>query len=398
MELAPPVAAWAWPAASWAQEGAQSFLDFCESWVGSAGSYCAGARQSTGGPLAVAWDICMPPYQATAVDVLEERRWNLGLTLLGQLTVVTCRLVTGHVGAAVVGLCVFVVGNRARCSLHSGSLTAYVVLGGGFAATDTLSLLQELLSYGTSFVAFPVGDHVVRDLSALSMVLAPVVEGLGANIAWNSYLDPTMLFTTSPCGVGAVARGPATMTIQARIAEMQRVHMPMSYAGGYRGHHGPPVGVHGHYYHPLAYHHYGGIQEEPHDAPATRAEASRPWSWLPWASARSSDAGNVAMPQYATASRASSDAGSNWGLRSPETFGAHHKEAFGAHHNHGASSRDAPYGRLSSAASDLCSEPDGCCCAQCGDEVLGRGSRGSGSYSNQVYCDSCWRSWSTGWR
>lgn len=328
----------------------------------------------------------MPPYQATAVDILEERRSHMGLALLGQLTVVVCRLLTGHLGSATMGLAVFVIGNRARCSLHSGSLTAYVMLGGGCSALDTLTLLQELLAYGTSFIALPVSGHFGQDLSAVSMLFAPLVEYSGARIAWESYLDPTMLFSAHSSHSATLSSG-HRMNIHARLSDLQRVPHPISDAIPhiYRGHSWPAsevVGHYGQYYFPPAF--------QQHVPPPSQETSF--WSWLTsssslWGHATPGrfDSSGLGPPM----SSAASDAGSNRDVRS---------EGWAPRFMNAASSRDPAYGWRTSA-SDVGSE-DGSylqswCCAQCGDDAsASKGWKGTGAYSDRIYCRACWAGWS----
>lgn len=139
-------------------------------------------------------DACLPRYQATSVDTLEQQRGRMCLALAGQLTVVTFRLVTGHFSGGAVGLFIFIVGNNARCSLRSSLLTSFIVLGTTAGALDVLDLLREILGFGTGFFALPFAEHLSQNLTAISLLLAPVTEFAGAQAAWDSYLRPSMLF------------------------------------------------------------------------------------------------------------------------------------------------------------------------------------------------------------
>lgn len=152
-----------------------------------------------------------PHYQPTYVEELELQRENLALALIGQLTVVSFRLWTGHVAGGVVGLIVFVVGNRARCSLQTSSLTAYICFSFALGALDSADLLQHLGAgltegFGTDFFALPFQTHVLQDLGAISILLAPVTEIYGAWTASGSYAKPDMFFlpqnSTVACTLG----------------------------------------------------------------------------------------------------------------------------------------------------------------------------------------------------
>lgn len=154
-----------------------------------------GAAQCCGGMRCpMIRDTCLPKYQPTTVEALEQQRGKLGMALLGQLTVVTFRLVTGHFSGGAVGLFIFVVGNNARCSLRTSLLTSYVVLGSVAGALDVLDLLKEILSFGTGFFALPFEAHLSQNLTAISLLMAPAAEFGGARSAWDSYLRPSMLF------------------------------------------------------------------------------------------------------------------------------------------------------------------------------------------------------------
>mmetsp|Transcript_89714 Transcript_89714/g.262284 ORF Transcript_89714/g.262284 Transcript_89714/m.262284 type:complete len:299 (-) Transcript_89714:43-939(-) len=153
---------------------------------------CGGVRPNFSCPMIR--ETCMPRYQSTTVEALELQRSKLALALVGQLTVVTFRLLTGHVTGTAAGLFLFVVGNNARCSLRTSLVTSYVVLGSVSGVLDVFDLLREILSFGSGFLALPFDVHLSQNLSAISLVLAPVAEIGGAHCAWDCYLRPSMLF------------------------------------------------------------------------------------------------------------------------------------------------------------------------------------------------------------
>lgn len=135
----------------------------------------------------------MPRYNPTDLQELETRRQSMLLSLTGQFTVVLFRFAVGHWSAGVIGLIVFAVGNRARCSLHNGALTSFVIMGFGCGILDGIDLVQNILSTGTGFFIFPLEKNLLQDLYAISLLLAPVSEVSGARLAWDSFLQPELL-------------------------------------------------------------------------------------------------------------------------------------------------------------------------------------------------------------
>jgi len=129
---------------------------------------------------------CMPEYRPTQDTVLELQRENLALALFGQLTVVGLRVATGHVGSGIVSLVIFALGNKARCSLQTSTLTTYVALGFSLSAVDASDLLYRAASLGTGFFVLPVEANVGTDLTSVASLLAPVAEALGAYSAWEA--------------------------------------------------------------------------------------------------------------------------------------------------------------------------------------------------------------------
>lgn len=180
--------------------GPAKALQLLGDWAGYLyGSFtCAGEYFGSSNPQDACVELCMPKYMATSVCHLEERREHLGLALAGQLIVVTCRCLSGDVGGAIVGMVIFVIGNQARCSLRVWPLTTYIVVAAPFGIIDTFSLVRSLWTLGTGFVFPTLTQHLLADLQAVSLLIAPAAEIWGASLASESYLDPTMVFLPSP--------------------------------------------------------------------------------------------------------------------------------------------------------------------------------------------------------
>eukprot|EP00931_Biecheleriopsis_adriatica_P052744 TRINITY_DN30739_c0_g1_i2.p1 TRINITY_DN30739_c0_g1~~TRINITY_DN30739_c0_g1_i2.p1 ORF type:complete len:380 (-),score=50.65 TRINITY_DN30739_c0_g1_i2:16-1128(-) len=175
--------------------GFQPLLDFGRYFTEN-GQKCFGSRHSsdeTSSGLQMVWDACFPAYHPTSVAVLEKRREDMAMALVGQLTVVCCRILTGHIGGGAVGLIVFIVGNNARCSLQASNLTCYVALGFTAGALDAFDLLQRVIAGQLHFL-LPFTANMAEDLFSISTLLAPVCEFSGASVAWNSYPSASMLF------------------------------------------------------------------------------------------------------------------------------------------------------------------------------------------------------------
>lgn len=174
--------------------------------AGSDGSFCGsgGRGGGSGHGCRKARDICLPTYFPTQVVHLEEQRQSLGLALMGQLVVVTFRVLTGSIGSAVIGSLVFVIGNQARCSLQTSSLTSFVILGYTIGALDSVELVRHVVDLRFSFFMLPFQENIITDLSAMAMLMAPIIEVLGARIAWDSYLTPSMLFIPQPSALASI--------------------------------------------------------------------------------------------------------------------------------------------------------------------------------------------------
>jgi len=140
-------------------------------------------------------DLCLPEYRATTVVELEQQRELLGLALAGQVVVIGLRLVTGQFGEGAMNLVVFVWGNRARCTLNSGTISSFVVAGSMVTCLDTFSLLHNIFSnWGFGIIAFPFEQHLGHNLTVVSALLAPLTGFLGVQSAFASMITPDMLF------------------------------------------------------------------------------------------------------------------------------------------------------------------------------------------------------------
>lgn len=181
-------------------ESLESVVGWTDYMLGTSSALCFGDRgpggksgRSCGQGMQVFREVMLPQYMATEIEELETRRQSMLLSLTGQFTVVLFRFLTGHWGSAVIGLVVFAVGNRARCSLQNTSLTSFVILGFGTGLLDSVDLLHNIVSHGTGFFVFPLEQNLLQDLWAIALALAPVAEVGGARLAWDSFLQPELL-------------------------------------------------------------------------------------------------------------------------------------------------------------------------------------------------------------
>jgi hypothetical protein len=169
---------------------------------------CCGGRGAGSGSKKMR-DICLPTYHPTQIVQLEEQRQHLGLALMGQFVMVTFRVVTGNVGGAAIGALVFIVGNQARCSLQASALTSFVILGYTLGSLDAVELIRHLASDHFDFFQLPFNEHVILDLNAMQLILAPFIEVTGARLAWDSYLTPSMMFLPQPSATQALSFHPS---------------------------------------------------------------------------------------------------------------------------------------------------------------------------------------------
>lgn len=260
------------------------------------------------------------------------------LALLGQFSVILFRLVTGHVGGGVMGLVVFVVGNQARCSLQNSTLTTYVVLGMTTGLLDLYSLLTNLLIYGPGFFALPVEPNLSRDIEAISLILAPISEILGAQMAWDSYLTPELLMLRPDAG-----------------------DMCYSMPRPWTMHHMSPS---------------AGLGMRPLQWPPQRGE-----SWFPWLESAQSSA-----PWQTSSSSQAQHAWRGYGGYTAPRARRSSAGTGGDHDGYTAGS-----GEPMQEDSSFCDNQQ---CDECGREVEAIWT-GTGSYNNHVYCNECWNSWTS---
>eukprot|EP00933_Yihiella_yeosuensis_P069758 TRINITY_DN7668_c2_g2_i2.p1 TRINITY_DN7668_c2_g2~~TRINITY_DN7668_c2_g2_i2.p1 ORF type:complete len:399 (-),score=58.87 TRINITY_DN7668_c2_g2_i2:192-1388(-) len=168
--------------------------------------------------LALAFNAANPPYRSTTVDSLESRRRILTLALFGQLSVVTCRLLTGQLGEATMGMLIFVIGNSARCTLRSSSLTVYCSIAGGCGTMDSFELLRHISDITSAFLTSSLGPHHIYNTAQVAgWILAPLAEIGGANVAYHCHLTPDMLFEAQAQAAQAQANTAGTAPTQAYV-------------------------------------------------------------------------------------------------------------------------------------------------------------------------------------
>jgi len=326
--------------------------------------FTADPRRPDDGPsgFQTVWEACFPTYNPTTVPVLEDRRQTLAVALVGQLSVVICRVLTGHLGGGAVGLIVFIVGNNARCSLQASNLTCYVALGFTVGSLDIFEVVQRLFSADLLF-QFPFTEFLARDLSTVGMVLAPVVEMAGARTAWDCYLSPSMLFESQ----GSYA-------------------MPPMASYGWHPQH-PPIFFPPHQAGPMR-----SLQMPYVDPMRTRMPTSEgvfdgqmPWSsmfagWPGWMDATIQSSSATAMD--------SDNAGGY-----PSHY-AMPRRSFGSYGDAAASSsRERPNSMSPPKPRSNEVQVD---CSECGGIVPPyHGRLGTGEFTGKVYCGNCWSMWSS---
>jgi len=339
-------------------------------------------------------ETVMPTYVPTQVEELESNRLRLGLALCGQVTVVCCRLLTGHIGASCIGAIVFVVGNKARCSLISSSLTSYVILGFLVGTLDTVDLVQNAATLGSSFFLFPLQAHLFEDLSALSLVLAPVSEFGGVRVAWESYIQPAYLRQQAHASSYDEPRG-------------ARGDETMPYMHGHTATVGPPV-VHGGA--PVVYVPVDGAFLHGAGFPVWEAGASIPRALGPqhavgkgWGGGSTWERERCDWPFSPRSTQREPfpqaigwDGSDDDAPRPPISRGvkiSRQRRSRGSEST-GASSGDAPPGHALRAARARDLDEDVAVCVQCNAEIQRPECwRGTGAYANQAYCSACWNDW-----
>eukprot|EP00930_Biecheleria_cincta_P043632 TRINITY_DN29949_c0_g1_i1.p1 TRINITY_DN29949_c0_g1~~TRINITY_DN29949_c0_g1_i1.p1 ORF type:complete len:375 (+),score=47.82 TRINITY_DN29949_c0_g1_i1:55-1125(+) len=330
-------------------------------------SYFFGGKSGNGedGPgLREIIEACCPTYLPTSVAKLEKNRQTMGLALAGQLSVVMCRVLTGHLGGGVVGLFVFVVGNNARCSLQASNLTLYVVLGTCVGAMDIFDLFQRLVG-GVSLVALPFLDNMAQDLEAMSLFLAPVFEVGGARVAWDSYLSPAMLFEAS-----APNSSHAPMSSTANWFGSP-IFMPQMLQGS-QLQSMPPM--------------YEGNPME------TRMPVMQQVSGWPMESMFAGWPGFDARTRHDNRSSCAEDHSQGgggtwtWNNESDRSHGYRSQHGYWSRSTFPSSSQEAPFRNRTNSVDTVCCQCDMHVSAQ-------NGWLGTGEYAGQVYCTVCWQNW-----
>eukprot|EP00443_Scrippsiella_acuminata_P003687 CAMPEP_0115366050 /NCGR_PEP_ID=MMETSP0270-20121206/104602_1 /TAXON_ID=71861 /ORGANISM="Scrippsiella trochoidea, Strain CCMP3099" /LENGTH=293 /DNA_ID=CAMNT_0002788803 /DNA_START=1 /DNA_END=879 /DNA_ORIENTATION=- len=195
----------------------QSVASWGEFLVGGNCLSSAGRRRGDGGSIcSKVKELCAPPYESSEIDVLEYQRDKLGLALVGQLVVVICRVLTGHLTTGCIGFCVFALGNNVRCELRPVSIISFVAVSLTVGSLDFADFMHELLKLGSGFVVLPVHANLAKDLAALALAWAPASEVGGAKLAWDLYTvlggrgchrpptveEPMMVMPARPCPIG----------------------------------------------------------------------------------------------------------------------------------------------------------------------------------------------------
>lgn len=336
----------------------ESVVAWTDYMLGTTTQGCCGGKEGRGR----AWrkcahvrEVCMPRYLPTEIEELEENRQSMLLSLTGQFTVVLFRVLTGHWGAGVIGLAVFVIGNKARCSLENVSLTSFVVLGLGTGALDSLDLVHSILANGMGFFVLPLEAHLLQDLTALGLILAPIAELSGARVAWDSYLKPEFLLRGS-------RMRPAYQSPSIPGMSTYSPHMPPSIGGGVW--HLDDGGYH--------YPQHRHQTEYNSDNPSWRSTVYR----AIFGGETTVDSDVIDFDDTSSIGTASSYTNSVRRRRNKRTS----------------------LGPLSSAeiVGGHCEEEGEALCAQCGGEVDSnelRRLQGTGSYADAAYCHACWQVW-----
>lgn len=318
----------------------------------------------------------MPRYMPTQFDELENKRQSMLISLTGQFTVVLFRFMTGHWSSAIIGLVVFAVGNRARCSLQNTSLTSFVILGFGTGALDSVDLLHNIVSNGTGFFVFPLEMNLLQDLFAISLMLAPMAEVSGARLAWDSFLNPELLL-----------RAPQTPAVQyhqqaSMWGQVVPAHPVQHYSPQQQGSwqwQGPM--------HPQA---SQGWQS---------TSTKQPTSWS-HAAYRALFGSSAVEPAHGEDGDDLDDAHSmaSSSMYSPTRRQAQRRRNYSTGSD---SVQGRKLGPLSSTepVNDLLAEFDGVDqqCSQCGDNIPAHESRdmfGSGEFADTAFCRTCWNAWS----
>lgn len=253
----------------------------------------------------------------------------LSLALLGQVTVIVFDLVTGQFGGAAVGVVLFIAGNQARCSLASPKLSCYICMAAIKSITDGWVLLGNLTS-PTTLLFFPFEDNLHHDLMSLASLLAPLCDWGGMRVAWDCFLDPSMVLAHQRLP-SAGLRGPQSLQVEVPSAPSERLWSQFSYLTQPP----PPSSVE-----PVRNQGWPEPEvpgEEYHSPTAHAGSFLRRWG-LSWSDAANEGAG---------AARSAEDV--------------------------------PPLGRCGQCGNVI--------------STATQGRLGSGQFANQLYCVECWRSW-----
>lgn len=322
----------------------------------------------------------MPKYMPTEIEELEYNRQSMLLSLTGQFTVVLFRFLTGHWSAGAIGLVVFIVGNKARCSLHNATLTSFVVLGLGAGALDSMELLHSLVEHGTGFFAFPLEANLFQDLSSIALTLAPVAEVSGARVAWDSFLQPELLLRSHR---GAMQVHPGYMPQAGPwdcYGQQAMAQFPME--GGWQWQ-GPPRWQQGAPQKPGPYGRHSG------SASSGAAVQTQSWGAAAYRYVFGGEEVATELDDFDDASSMSSS-----------IYSTTRRRPVMRRPNARSTGGDSGLGPLSSTepANDVFSDMENSeQCTQCGQDIPPRdvpGLRGTGAYAGMIYCSACWRNWS----
>lgn len=356
---------------------------------GGSGVNCECVRRTaanSGPVISKARDVCFPVYFTTQVRELEVTREKMTLSLLGQIVVVTCRVLSCDFGGALLGTVVFVVGNQARCSLQATRLTGYVVAGYAMGCLDVMELFHYTVQHGLSVYMMPFSCSMYTNLNTFSRVLAPLVEVGGARLAYNSYLEPSMLFT--------VDNGQSAAPTARQARHLQN-------GGGSQYWFSTPAIP-------------GGSRNSGYSTPKPDDSCVGGWYRSHGGGTGSTGIPAPVVEELLSDTRGSGSAGASWSKRKSQRDS--HSAASsqvtvlvdsdGERDNGEVADRRSVTDYMSSWAANIASvvqnrvaespeaEQVELACQQCGRTFFGDfNSRGSGNYATQSYCDVCWNSW-----
>eukprot|EP00929_Paragymnodinium_shiwhaense_P026789 TRINITY_DN15844_c1_g2_i1.p1 TRINITY_DN15844_c1_g2~~TRINITY_DN15844_c1_g2_i1.p1 ORF type:complete len:406 (-),score=46.33 TRINITY_DN15844_c1_g2_i1:8-1225(-) len=354
-------------------------IEWSEFLLGGSASLCLSTNRSAGpdDTMHKMRDLLVPAYFPTTIPELELSRDKMVLSLTGQIVVVSCRLLTGHFGGAMLGAVIFVVGNQARCSVQSRPLNMYVVMGSVVGLLDAADLTRHAVDS-----IFMSGGMGLGLMEKTALLLAPVAELSGARFAFGSYIRPEMLFAASVPTPAAAGCGHAA-------ARLPAPSFYPSFAGNY-------------YYPPAANMPGPGAQHmaprPSHPRSRTESEASsstrsrtrreeQNCNAQPWYQ-RLTGLGLPTFSAEPEEQRATdvADLADFEDSRSVITNSAHASESAEGPQAHGGSGGlfHRPVPQQQQTTCSICSEAF----------VVGySGWMGTGRFSNSAYCEHCWHEW-----